>query len=584
MLAMSIGSRLADRFIDLPPAVTRDIRVTRDIPVKTRDGMILRTDHYAPRLDSAPTVLIRTPYGRRGVLGLLTGRVVAERGFHVVLQSCRGTFGSTGAFAPMRHERADGLDTIAWLERQSWFDGNLFTYGPSYVGFTQWAIAAEAGPALKGMLTAVTASSFREPTYAGGSFSLDTVLNWATLLGNQGGSLVSFAIKQSRTQAGLRRAWLHLPLAEADRVASGREIDFYQEWLACAEDEPYWRDRGHAVEIEKTSAAVCMVGGWYDLFLPWQLADYDRLRAAGHRPRLVIGPWTHADRGLFARSLREGIEWFRDRLTDQPLKPKPVSLYVGGADEWRDFPEWPPAGRTDEWFLRSGGGLTPDQAPTGSAETVAPDRFRYDPADPTASPGGPLLTTDGGRRDNAATEARADVLVYTTDPLDHDVEAIGPVSATIRVRGSSEYFDVFVRICDVDPTGLSENICDGLTRVDARAGGFSVACEPDADGIRSVDVRLWPTAYRWRAGHRIRVQIAGGAHPRYARNTGTGEPLATASTLVAVDHEVFTDAAHPSTIRLWSASPVGVVTQPRPGVSAPVMPARRGSQSSSSVQ
>src|SRR5213083_321171 len=110
-----------------------------------RDGVVLRTNHYEPRLRPAPTILVRTPYGRNGVMGVLSGRVLAERGYHVVLQSCRGTFGSEGVFEPMAHERADGLDTIAWIKSQPWFDGNLFTYGSSYVGFTQWAVAAEAG-------------------------------------------------------------------------------------------------------------------------------------------------------------------------------------------------------------------------------------------------------------------------------------------------------------------------------------------------------------------------------------------------------------------------------------------------------
>jgi len=525
MQDMSLPSRLVDRVIDLPPAITRDVALHRDLDVHARDGIILRTDHYAPRLASAPTILVRTPYGRRGIIGLISGRVLAERGFHVVLQSCRGTFDSGGEFQPMRHEREDGLDTVAWIEAQPWFDGNLFTYGPSYVGFTQWAIADAAGPALKGMLTAVTSSTFRDPTYAGGSFSLDTVLNWATLLANQGGSLASFMIKQSRTQRRLRRAWNHLPLSDVGSIASGSEIAFIQEWLAGAADEPYWLDRSHDHRIASVTAPVCMVGGWYDIFLPWQLADYARLRSAGAEPRLVIGPWSHASRDLFARSLTEGVAWFRAQLGQEPKRPG-IQLYVGGADEWRTYDEWPPASRTREWFLGPDRTLT--AVPSTSAE---PDRFRYDPADPTPSPGGALLTTDAGRVDNAKVEARADVLVYTSTTLAQDFEAIGPVTAEIALSSSSPYFDIFVRVCDVASNGRSENVCDGLTRVTG------------TDGPQTVTVTLWPTAYRWRTGHRVRVQVSGGAHPRYARNPGTGEPLATATTMRPVDHEVRLDGS-----------------------------------------
>jgi putative CocE/NonD family hydrolase len=510
---MTLASRVIGRSFKLQPAVTRDVTLERDIPVPMRDGVVLKTNHFAPRLDNAPTVMIRSPYGRSGIIGVATGRVLAERGFHVVLQSCRGTFGSGGEFHPMRHERSDGLDTIAWIEQQPWFDGDLFTYGPSYVGFTQWAVADS--PAIKGMLLAVTASSFRDPTYAGGSFSLDTVVNWAGLIGDQGGSLLSFAAKQLRTRRRIRGAWNHLPLSEVDVVATRREVAFVREWLANADDEAYWLERGHEGLITGTTAPICMVGGWYDIFLPWQLADYAKLRAAGHQPRLVIGAWTHANPELLSRSLREAVDFYRDRSPEA----KPVALYVGGAGEWRTFAEWPPAARTREWFLG------PDRALTTTPVTATgSDRLRYDPSDPTPSPGGPLLTEEAGHVDNRAVEARPDVLVYTSEVLAEDVEAIGPVSADIALRTSSPYFDIFVRICDVAPDGRSENVCDGLTRVN--------------DGAERVHVELWPTAYRWKAGHRIRVQIAGAAHPRYARNTGTGEPLGKATTLRTIDYEI----------------------------------------------
>ena len=233
-------------------------------------------------------------------------------------------------------------------------------------------------------------------------------------------------------------------------------------------------------------------------------------------------------RGLLARSIRESVNWFGE-LRRGDRTSAHVELYVGGADEWRTYDDWPPAARTQEWFL--GPDRTLATAASGGGEL---DRFRYDPADPTPSPGGPLLTPDAGRVDNTAVEARDDVLVYTSDALVEDVEAIGPVTAEIRLRSSGRYFDVFVRLCDVGPDGRSENICDGLTRV--------VADQPES----VVDVQLWPTAYRWRAGHRIRVQIAGAAHPRYARNRGTGEPLGTGTALQAVEHTVLS----PSLIRL----------------------------------
>jgi putative CocE/NonD family hydrolase len=536
---MTVPSRVVERIFKLPPAVTRAVRVRKAIPVQTRDGIVLRTDHYEPRLRPAPTILIRTPYGRGGVIGLISGRVLAERGFHVVLQSCRGTFDSGGDFEPVRHEQEDGLDTVAWIERQPWFDGNLFTYGPSYMGFTQWAIAADAGPALKGMMLVVTTSGIRDPTYAGGSYSLSTILNWATLTQNQGGSTLSFMLKQNRSQSKLRRAWNHLPLSEVDGLVNGRQVDFFQEWLSHSEpDDPYWERRVHHLRVSEVDTPICMVGGWYDIFLPWQLRDYATLRAGGAEPRLIIGDWTHADPQLLSYSMREAISFFQ-AVSAGGKPPGGVRLRIGGIDEWREFDEWPPHRRSTEWFLQAGGGFSPRPP-----EESTPDGFRYDPADPTPSPGGALLTVEAGRRDNRAVEARADTLVYTSSPLPADIEAVGPVSATVRVKADGEHFDVFVRLCEVDGKGRSENICDGLTRVEP--GRFP----PGPDGVRAVDVELWPMGYRFRAGKRLRVQLAGAAHPRYARNTGSGEPLGSATTLRPVRVAVFHDPQNPSTIRL----------------------------------
>ena len=146
------------------------------------------------------------------------------------------------------------------------------------------------------------------------------------------------------------------------------------------------------------------------------------------------------------------------------------------------------------------------------------------------------LSGTAGRVDNSALEARDDVRTYTTDRLDQDIEVIGEVSAEIWFRSSLPYADVFVRLCDVDPAGRSYNVCDGLTSVTG------------ADRLGCVTVRLWPTAHRFKPGHRIRVQLSSGAFPRYARNPGTGEPHAVAATLRAADQEVFHDAASRSAI------------------------------------
>ncbi|MFG2044312.1 CocE/NonD family hydrolase [Dactylosporangium sp. NPDC048998] len=538
------------RLLKLPPAVAGRVRVTRTIPVRMRDGAILRADHYTPALDAEiPTVLVRTPYGRGAPVSVLC-RAVAQRGFNVLIQSCRGTSDSGGTFEPLLQERDDGLDTLDWLRRQPWYDGRLLTYGPSYVGFVQWALAAEAGDELKAMATIVTASDFGPPTYAGGAFSLDTVLTWSALIEAQRGPRLDNAVELLRGQPRLQRGLARVPMAEADRITTGVEIEFYQRWLAEADPaSPYWTQRGHAHRLPHVTAPVLMIGGWYDIFLPWQLADYTALRAAGQQPYLTIGPWNHGSAGLFQQSAAEAVAWFRAHTGGpERIRERPVRVHVGGADGWHELADWPPPkSKPQRWYLEQGARLTPEPG----AEGRVLDSFVYNPKDPTPALGGPRLVGKiAGRRDNRPLEARPDVLTFTSAPLTEPLDVVGPVHADIRVRATSlarhgtartpsPHFDVFVRLCEVDEQGRSWNICDGL----ARAANNH---DPD-DPVR---VELWPTAHRFAPGRSVRVQISGGAHPRFSRNPGTGAPLGHELELRPVRQEIIA----PSSITLPLAS------------------------------
>jgi putative CocE/NonD family hydrolase len=331
-----------------------------------------------------------------------------------------------------------------------------------------------------------------------------------------------------------------LPLNRADVAAIGRRSDYIQDILVSDADAPRWAGIDHSARVPATTVPVSSIGGWYDIFLPGQLRDYQALQAAGRTARLTIGAWSHTSVGSSTTAVKEalgfGLSYARG---EQPAERAPVRLYVMGEDAWHDFPSWPPPGYTAQRFhLHPRGAL--DVAPPGDS---SPDAYRYDPADPTPAAGGVRMGRDGkaGRVDNTALEARPDVLTYSTAPLADHLEVIGEVSAEVWFRSSLPYADVFVRLCDVDERGRSYNVCDGLVSL---VGADSVTC---------ARVRLWPTAYRFRRGHRVRVQVSSGAFPRYNRNPGTGEPRATATTLRAADQQVLHDAAHPSCITL----PVG---------------------------
>lgn len=540
---MRIRSRVLARLLKLPPADTAAVVVDRDLQVPMRDGTVLLADHYYTlHRPTAPTILVRSPYGRGGFFGLLFARTFAERGFQVLIQSCRGTFGSGGTFNAFRNEERDGLDTVDWLRQQPWFGGAMATVGPSYLGLVQWAVAAEPS-ALKAMAVQVSSSEFRTLVYPSESFGLDTALTWIQSVSHQEESLLRQLLAGRRRAKEMQAAAMHLPLCETDRIVAGKRVGFYQDWLEhTTPDDPWWQEVDFSDTVSTLAAPVNLIGGWYDIFLPHILADYTRLRETGQRPYLTIGPWTHASPGAFSVMIRESLAWFRTHLLAESglLREEPVRVFVMGRNQWRHFPDWPPSGyEAQPWFLQSGSGL--GTQPPGDAQ---PDRYRYDPANPTPSVGGSSLSRNSGPRDNREVEARLDVLVYTSPALDQDVEVIGAVRAELFVTSSLPHTDFFVRLCDVDPKGRSINISDGLVRLSPG--------EPAVgdDGVWQIGVELWATAHCFRKGHRIRVQIAGGSHPRYTRNTGSGEPLATATTLIAADHAVYHDAQHPSAIVL----------------------------------
>lgn len=541
---MSLSTRMMNLLTGLPPAETRDLGVDKGLEVPMADGAILRADRHYPRNNSiVPTLLVRTPYGRGSYAPI--AQIMAERGFQVVVQSCRGCDDSDGVHEPFRGEREDGLATLDWLKQQPWFDGRLGMQGPSYLGYTQWALARDAGPELKAISTSVTSSEFYSVLFPAGTFNLAIFLDWLEVTESLKESVWASVTGLFASRGRLARAKRHLPLGEADVVLRGAPLPFWRNTLAHPDgDAAWWGEHDYSTNLADVTVPNHMTSGWFDFMLPQLLRDYTTLQRAGRNPYLTIGPWSHSSNGLNREGGMESYLWLRGHLLGEMdnIRKTPVRIFVMGADEWREMPVWPPPeARPQRWHLLAGGGLGRD-VPRGEA----PSHYTYDPTDPTPNIGGPINEAMGwgtGPRDNRRLEARADVLCFTTEALATDVEVIGPVSAELFVQSSAVSADFFVRLCDVLPNGRSMNVCDGIQRVVVEQPG-------QRDASQSVTVQLWPTAHRFRAGHRIRVQVSSGAFPRYPRNLGTGEPLATGTAMVTAEQKVYHDPAHPSAVVL----------------------------------
>lgn len=543
---------LIARRYGLPLAQT-NVRVERNLRVPLRDGLTLAADHYYPtQPGDYPTILMRTPYARGrtahffGLRSERVGWLLAGQGYHIVIQDVRGRFGSQGQFLPLIHEREDGQDTLAWLRTQPWFNGQLGMWGQSYVGYVQWAVAVENPPELKAIVPGVTSSSL---TLLDDErvLRLDAALRWLIIMDAMHGHhpiwqqfLRLLPPTQSRLVA---QSAHHLPLQNLDTHILNRTHPLYDQWLADVDAlHPQWEQGMLQNLLAQVTVPAHLIGGWYDLFLREQLADYAALRAAGQRPHLTIGPWWHAEDAGQTMTMQAGLAWLDAHLKGkrESLRPRPIHLYLMGANRWLDFDDWPPPHQTTSFYLQPGGEL----GEAAAAPDALPSAYTYDPADPTPNLGGPMLTGPSGALDQRPLERRSDVLTFTTAPLRQPVTLIGPVHLTLYVHSDCAYTDFVGRLCIVKPDSRSLNLCDGIYRLrPGRVAG-------DDEGVLRLEISLNATAYQFQRGEAIRLQVCSGGHPRWARNLGRGEPIAAATNWSIAHQTIYHNAHHPSSLLL----------------------------------
>jgi uncharacterized protein len=569
--------------LDLP---TVSLAAEHNVTMPMRDGTLLRADIYRPAQGTTfPALLIRTPYGEPAIR---TAPVLPaiDAGFAVVLQHCRGTGTSDGDFTPFEGESDDGVDSIAWCAAQDWCDGRVGMWGSSYVGMVQLAAAVQAPSALKCLLPIVTpADYYGGLAYRQGAFQLGQLLGWYTMKSAQtlgyramaGEDVTADGPALAAHAANMAANYRYLPAR--DMPAVSRIIPGWQRWLDHERNDEYWRELSYACRRHRVTTPALHVGGWFDLFLGGTLDNYRTLRrsaATEHARRhqaLIVGPWTHGDQtgiagelhfGLAASAQAIGLEqlqigFLRTFIDSEERERGPlrVKLFVMGDNAWRDEDEWPLA-RTmwTRWYLHAGGGLSPEAPPPDAPAST----YQFDPTDPVPTAGGPTLipaSEDGlvnwmaGPRDQRAIEARPDVLSFTSDVLREDLEVTGPLVVTLHAATSAADTDFTARLVDVWPDGRALGIADGIVRARYRDGtGQPTLVTPGQVCEYSID--LIATSQVFKAGHRVRVDIASSNFPCFDRNPGNGAPAATATEedFVVAEQTICHDAAHPSSITL----------------------------------
>ena len=568
-------SRMNQIAFHLPPA-TSGVKVEKDIMVPMRDGVHLATDVYLPQAPGPfPVLFTRLPYGKRfaGLLPMV-GRIFAERGYAFVIQDVRGRFKSEGRFFPFIDDAQDGIDNFRWIQQQPWSNGQIGSWGLSYLGFTQWVVAPSL-PELKAMSPAVTTPNMHEAIYRGGVMNLLTIFTFFGLTG----------IKETTFLNPLNHfdALKALPVEKVDDALG--EDNYYFNEVASPERARHLLEKiNFRDSYSRIQTPALMVAGWYDMFLGPQIADFKRLRKEGtgaaKQSRLIIGPWAHVLIGGDGTDdikvkenvfeLPETIAWYDHWLkgVDNGAEKLPaIRYFLMGANEWKTAEDWPPAGFAPvEYYLHSqgqantvsgNGGLSRDRS---GGEN--PDSFDYDPANPVPTRGGsslvvPFFTTYChpfrlyGPANQLPLESRNDVLVYTTPPLTEPIEVSGPIQARLFASTSALDTDFSAKLIDVLPNGKALLLQDGIIRARYREGLLKGEALIQPGKIYEYDIDLWQTANFFRAGHRIRVEISSSNFPRYVRNLNTGGDQALETTPVIAHQRIYHDAEHPSRLVIW---------------------------------
>lgn len=533
---------------------THAVQIKRDLSMLTRDGVELVAEVYHPKGEiKTPTILVRIPFSNtfKNRLGAdAIGNFWASRGYTVVIQGTRGRYKSGGNFYPLVHEHNDGMETLSWIAKQPWFNGKIGMWGGSAFGHTQWAIADHKNAGVNAFMIQIASSDFHGMFYPGNAFSLESALFWA---------LRSYG-KEDRTPdfGALERGFNGFPLIEADNRAV-QDVDFFNDWVLHNKVDDYWLGIDGKERAQNLHAPVLLMAGWYDPFLPTQLHDFELIRQhadsnVAHSSQLIIGPWTHADSIKFPdnskvedyrpASLAPSVDWFDHHLLEKNTQEMlaPVKLFVMGENKWRDEYEWP-LKRTQyqAYYLRSkgkantlnGDGQLDTTPPTASEP---PDNYLYDPTHPVPSSGGAMLGPRAGIALQNEIEARSDVLVYTTNKFDHELEITGPVKLMLYVSTDVTSTDFTAKLVDVYPDGRAYNISSGILR---RA--YTEANKPTA-----IEITLWPTSILLATGHHIRLEISSSNFPRFDRNPNTGNLIATETQTRIANQTVYHNLAMPS--------------------------------------
>lgn len=555
-----------DRISASPAVGDLPLFVEHDVPAAMRDGVVLRADIVRPAGEGRwPVILCRTPYGKQMPIGALVFDMLAfaRKGYVCITQDvrARGTSDGGPEFTPFAHEADDGFDSVAWAASLPYADGDVYMAGMSYLGLTQWTAAMQQAPALRAIAPAASpAHPLRSMGFQGGVFELAAMASWffgvsAETLMKRHREDPQRLMQALRGLVGDMMRLEHgglaeLPLDTFPPIARHGIGERFFEMMSRDLSTPLLKGQASSTEYEKVEVPALIHVGWFDFFIQSSIDQYIAMKAQAATPearegtRLIVGPWTHSNfQGQFAGERNFGrmgtmagvnpggltgetIAFIEQTRGKSEAKPAPVKIFVMGTNVWRDEQEWPLA-RTQQtpWYLSSAGhanGAAGDGRIGPDPQPSPADTFEYDPANPVPTWGGSNLghTELSGPRDQRPIEGRADMLVYTSEPLDAPLEVTGTPIVELWVATDAPDTDFVAQLVDVEPDGTCWKITDGILRLRYRDDPLGTpASEPAESGKPYLmRIELMPTSMVFRKGHRLRLDVTSSSFPRWARN------------------------------------------------------------------